>query len=150
MQEKFYKPYFLETHSDFKKIFYDTDFEKIRKLSKELQDVIKNMDLRQSRSQTLQIAKSVFDYESQQDFYIQYPHMYYDFRFGDTRICIGRKQYKKKDEYFVNCCGYNPPNEFLKDVGHFGFGSSDTLDGVKTLFCDIIRSFILGQLSALF
>lgn len=150
MKDKKYKPFFLDTHSKFKNIFYDTDFSEIRKHVKELERILKTMDMRQTRSKTLQIAKSVFDYESQQDFYQEYPHIYYDFRFADTRICIACKVYHGKKEYFVNCCGFNPSSRFAPYVGHFGFGSAESIDGVKTLYCEIIREFILGNLGSLF
>lgn len=150
MNEKFYKPYFLETHSDFKNIFYDTDFKEIRSSVKHLSDVLKNIELRMSRSESLQISKSVFDYEEQKEFYIHYPHMYYDFRYGDVRICIGRKKYKKNNEYFVNCCGFTPDSRYNGFIGHFGYGSSDTLNGVLTLFSDIVNDFLLTHLSSLF
>lgn len=150
MTEKYYKPYFLETHSDFKNIFYDTDMSEIRSSVKRLNDVLKNIELRMSRSETLQIAKSVFDYEEQKEMYIHYPHMYYDFRFGDTRICIGRKKYKSNNEYFVNCCNFTPNGRFNGSIGHFGYGHSEDIKGVLTLFCDIVNDFLLTRLSALF
>lgn len=150
VNDKIYKPYFLQHHADFKNIFYDSDMAEIRSLVKKLNDVIKTMCLRIDRHDTLQIARSVFDYESQKDMYFHYPHMYYDFRCGDTRICIGRKTYKNKDEYFVNCCGFNPNYRFNKYVSHFGYGSSETLDGVLTLFCEIVNDFVSTHCSALF
>lgn len=147
----FYKPYFLQTHSDFKNIFYDTDMKEIRKLVKQLSDVLKDIELRVTRHETIQIAKSVFDYESQKDLYFQYPHMFYDFRCDDVRICIAKKVYRRHDEYFVNCVGFNPTHErFADTVGHFGYGHSDTLNGVLTLFCDIVNDFLSSRLSALF
>lgn len=146
----YYKPYFLDTHSKFKNIFYDTDFSEIRKHINAISALLKTMDLRQTRSKTLQIAKSVFDYESQQDFYQQYPHLYYDFRFGDVRICIGCRKYKRDLEYFVNCCGWNPPEQFSPYVGHFGYGSGKTAEDVFPLFSDIVGDFISTRKSALF
>lgn len=148
--KKFFKPYFLETHSDFKNIFYDSDFAEIRGLVKKLSDLLKIMEMRIDRRETLQIAKSIFDYESQKEMYFHYPQMYYDFRFGDVRICIGRKKYKNTDEYFVNCCGFTPNERFNSTIGHYGYGCSETLDGVLTLFSDIVNDFLLTSLSALF
>lgn len=148
--KKYYKPYFLDTHSDFKNIFYDTDFARIRKSVKELSDILKQMELRIDRHDTLQIAKSIFDYESQKDMYYHYPHMYYDFRFGDVRICIGRKKYHNKDEYFVNCCGFTPASRFNGNIGHFGYGCADDLESILTLYSDIVNDFLLTHLSALF
>lgn len=147
--ESKYKPFHLK-HSQFKNIFYDSDFEEIRRSIKSINDVLKTMELRQVRRDTLQVARSIFDYESQKDYYLSYPHLYYDFRFGDSRICVGCKNYHGQKEYFVNCAGYNPSARFNSYIGHFGYGHSDTLEGVLTLFSDIVRDFILTKLEALF
>lgn len=148
--KKYYKPYFLENHADFKNIFYDTDLAKLRKGIKELNEIVKTMELRINRHDTLQIAKSIFDYESQKNMYYHYPHMYYDFRCGDVRICIARKKYKKDDEYFVNVCGFNPNGKFNEWIGHYGYGQFESLEDTLGLFYEIIRDFISTHLGSLF
>lgn len=141
---------FLQKHSDFHNIFYDKDFELIRKKVKELSDVLKNMTLRFDRHETLNIATSVYDYVTQKEMYIHYPHMYYDFRFGDTRICIGKVHKHGALHYFVNVCGFKPSPILNKYISEYGYGDGDSVESVFSVFCEIIRDFILTKLEALF
>lgn len=145
-----YKPFFLR-HKDFKNCFYDTDFVEIRKTVKRLDDILKAMTLRYERHDTLTIAKSVFDYVTQKEMYIHYPHMYYDFRFGDTRICVGKKHFKGKNLYFVNVCGFRPQShQVLSHVHELGFFASESIESVLEGFSEIVREFILTKLGSLF
>ena len=145
-----YKPFFLE-HKDFKNIYYDSDFEEVRKTVKHLDDVLKAMNLRFERSKTLTIAKSVFDYVTQKEMYFHYPHMYYDFRFSDTRICIGKKHYKGENLYFVNVCGFSPASSSVLSHSHpLGFYAYSDIERVQEGFCEIVREFILTRLGSLF
>lgn len=145
-----YKPFFLR-HEDFKNIYYDTDFDDIRKTVNHLNDVIKAMNLRFERSKTLTISKSVFDYVSQREMYVHYPHMYYDLRFGDVRICVGKKRFKGKNLYFVNCCGWQPTKtEFMQNSSEIGFFPNEDINKVLEGFSEIVRDFILTKLGSLF
>lgn len=149
MDEKL-KPFFLR-HEDFKNIYYDSDFDDIRKTVSHLNDVIKAMNLRFERSKSLTISKSVFDYVTQREMYIHYPHMYYDLRFGDVRICVGKKRFKGKNLYFVNCCGWQPTKkEFMQNSSEIGFFPNEDINKVLEGFSEIIRDFILSKLGALF
>lgn len=145
-----YKPFFLR-HKDLKNCFYDSDFEEIRKTIKHLDDILKAMTLRFERHDTLAIARSVFDYVTQKEMYLHYPHMYYDFRFGDTRICIGKKHFKGKNLYFVNVCGFHPQShQVLSHVHELGFFASENITDVLEGFSEVVREFILTQLGSLF
>lgn len=148
--DKRYQPTFLESHSDYKNIYYDDDLAEIRKVSKNLSDILKRIEMRFARHETITIARSVFDYISQRELYFEYPHMYYDFRFGDTRICIGKKKKHGFPHYFVNVVGFNPDSRFSKYISEFGYGDSDTVEGVFSVFCELVRDFILTHLEALF
>lgn len=150
MEEDNYKPFFLR-HEDFKNVYYDSDFEDIRKTVQHLGDVLKAMNLRFERSKTLCIAKSVFDYATQRELYIHYPHMYYDLRFGDVRICVGKKRFHGKNLYFVNCCGWRPNSKhFMDNSNELGYFPNESIEPVLSGFSEIVRDFILTKLSALF
>lgn len=145
-----YKPFFLR-HKDLKNCFYDSDFEEIRKTVNHLDDILKAMTLRFERHDTLSIAKSVFDYVTQKEMYIHYPHLYYDFRFGDTRICVGKKHFKGKNLYFVNVCGFHPQSgRVLSHVHELGFFASEDINEVLEGFSEVVREFILTKLGSLF
>lgn len=141
---------FLEKHSDFHNIFYDKDLELIRKDVKHLADTLKNMQLRFERHETLQIAKSQFDYVTQKEMYTIYPQMYYDFRFGDTRICIGCNRKNNAKHYFVSCVGYKASYKFNKDISEFGYGNFEKIEEAQTLMQAIIYDFLQPKLESLF
>jgi hypothetical protein len=101
------------------------------------------MSLRFDRHDTLKIANSAFDYLSQKDMYYQYPQMYYDFRCGDTRICIGRKKIRSENHYFVSCDGFKPSSVCKVPVTEFGFGDYDSIENALTGFYEIVYDFIL-------
>lgn len=150
LEEDKYKPFFLR-HEDFKNCYYDTDLTDIRKTVNHLNDVLKAMTLRYERSKTLTIAKSVFDYVTQRELYIHYPHMYYDMRFGDVRICVGKKRFHGKNLYFVNCCGWLPTSKKFMDYSNeLGYFPDEDVNKVLEGFAEIVREFILTKLSSLF
>lgn len=141
---------FLEKHSDFHNLYYDKDLEAIRKDVKHLSDILKNMILRYDRHETLQIAKSTFDYITQREMYAVYPNMYYDFRFGDTRICIGQKRKNNKKKYFVSCVGYKPSWKFNKLITELGYGEFEDIEEAKKLMFGIVDDFLQPKLESLF
>lgn len=142
---------FLKCHSDFHNIYYDEDLVVIRRKVNELHDILKEMYMRFERHESLQIAKSVFDYLSQKDQYAAYPHMYYDFRVGDTRISVACKKSHGKRHYFVNVVGFRPDEfRFNPHISEFGYGDFESVEASLPLFFEIVRDFILPRLSALF
>lgn len=141
---------FLETHSDFQNIFYDKDFEEIRRTVKKLADTMKAIQLRIDRHETLQISRSVFDYVTQKEMYLHNPYMFYDFRCADTRICIGRIYKHGKDNYFVSVCGYTPTTLCKTKPSEFGWGRADTLEAILNDFYEVIYDFILTYSHRLF
>lgn len=150
LQSDKYKPFFLR-HDDFKNCYYDEDLTELRKTVKHLDDILKAMNLRFERSKTLTIAKSVFDYVTQKELYIHYPHMYYDFRFCDTRICVGKKRFRGQNLYFVNVCGFSPKSStVLSHVHELGFYAYPDIERVLDGFSEIVREFILTKLGSLF
>lgn len=149
-EEDKYKPFFLR-HEDFKNIYYDSDLSDLRKTVRHLDDVLKVMNLRFERSKTLTIAKSVFDYVTQKEMYFHYPHMYYDLRFGDVRICVGKKRFRGKNLYFVSCCGWRPVSKhFMDNSNELGYFPDEDVNKVLEGFAEIVRDFILTKLSSLF
>lgn len=145
-----FKPYFLK-HEDFKNCYYDTDFSELRKTVNHLNEILKAMNLRFERSKTICIAKSVFDYVTQKELYFHYPHMYYDLRFGDVRICVAKKRFKGKNLYFVNCCGWRPVSKhFMNNSNELGYFPNEDVNKVLEGFSEIVRDFILTKLSSLF
>ena len=143
-----YAPF--ECHSSWHNVYYDSDLERIRRLSNDLQNVLNEMTLRFDRHDTLQIAKSVFDYVTQREMYNFYPHMYYDFRFGDSRICIGLSRANNEAHYFVKNVGCVLDSRFNEYISSFGYGDFDDIESAKTLFSEIVRDFILAHLGELF
>lgn len=141
---------FLKRHSDFYNIFYDSDFVEVRRLVKELSDVLKVMTLRFDRHDTLQIARSVFDYVSQKEMYHVYPHMYYDCRFGDWRICIGCNREHNKHVYFVSVSGTTVDPRFNSWISDYGYGSFETIEEAITLFSEIVHDKLSTSLGSLF
>lgn len=141
---------FLASHSDFHNVFYDTDFVKIRKLVKELGDVLKIMTLRFDRHESLKIANSAFDYLTQKAMYYTYPQMYYDFRCADTRICIGRKSVHKEDHYFISCDGFTPSSMCKVKPSEFGYGDYKAITEALNGFYEIVYDFILAFSHILF
>lgn len=145
-----YKPFFLR-HEDFKNIYYDSDLSDLRKTVQHLNDVLKAMNLRFERSKTLTIAKSVFDYVTQKEMYFYYPHMYYDMRFGDVRICVGKKRFHGKNLYFVSCCGWRPVGKhFMDHSNELGYFPDEDVNKVLEGFAEVVKDFILTKLSSLF
>lgn len=141
---------FLEKHADFQNVFYDTDLEEIRRLSKKLEEVLKSMKLRFDRHETIQIAKSVFDYAAQKELYQQSPQLFYDFRCGDARIAITRKYKNGKQNYFITVLGYRPSNMCKVKTNEFGWGLAETIDGVLEDFYELIYDFTLNHSNILF
>lgn len=141
---------FLTRHGDFKNIFYDTDIKHIRVLVKELSDTLKAMELRMERHDTLQVAKSVFDYVSQKEMYFVYPYLYYDFRFGDWRVCIACYREHKAHRYYICVSGTTPPSRFNAYITDLGYGDFETLEEAITLFSEIIHDLLLPTLQTLF
>lgn len=149
MTEKKYLP-FIQAHSDFKNIFYDEDFATVRRISKELEKVLKEMEKRFERHETLNIARSVFDYATQKEMYTIYPYMYYDFRVADTRICIGCNRKKKDKIYFVSVVGFKPDPRFNKYISEYGWGAEESIEKALRLFYEIIYDFSSTMLEKLF
>lgn len=141
---------FLHRHGDFKNVYYDDDLKNIRSLVKELSDVLKAMTLRYERHDTLQVAKSVFDYVSQKEMYFVYPHLYYDCRFGDWRVCIACYREHKKHRYYVCVSGIIPPARFNPYITSLGYGDFESLEEAVTLFSEIIHDLLLPNLEVLF
>lgn len=141
---------FIQRHADFRNIFYDSDFERVRKCAKELLTTLDEISHRLDRHDTLQVARSVFDYVSQKEMYHVYPHLYYDLRFGDWRICIGNNREHRNNVYFVSVSGRQIDSRFNKYISDYGYGSYETLEEAITLFSDICHVELSSYLSALF
>lgn len=141
---------FLQTHADFKNVFYDKDFQEVRKAAKKLSDILEAIQIRIDRHETLKIAKSVFDYVTQKEMYLGNPHLFYDFRCADTRICIGRTYKHGKNNYFVSVCGYKPSTVCKTKTSEFGYGQADTLEAILNDFYEVVYDFILTYSKKLF
>lgn len=144
--EHWQKPSFLE-HKDFKNIFYDYELDTIRRDIKHAMDALKHIETRCARHETVQLAKSTFDYLEQRDAYLRAPHLYYDFRCADIRVCIARV----RNGYYVNVCGFNVSSILRKKYeNQFGYGLTETIEEIIPVFADIVREVILEHLHALF
>lgn len=145
IDNKMYSPFMQEFESKRRNVYFDEDMEQLKKLFRMMRKVFETMESRWNRHSTLQIAKSVFDYCTQREDYYRFPQHYFDFRSGDTRICIGRE----KHEYFVH--SNYIPSEYVK--AHFtnakGYGSFESPDKAVELFYNIVYDFILARNNSL-
>lgn len=148
-KEQDLKP-FEFSFGDFKNIYYDKDLETIRRLSKDLENVLKSMLIRFQHHDQMQIAKSVFDYVTQKETYSVFPNLYYDYRLGDCRICIGCSRRNNTRKYYVSVVGTTVNPRFNSYITDLGYGAFDALEEAITLFNDIIHDFTSTRLSSLF
>lgn len=137
---------FIHRHSDFDNIFYDSDLKLIRKYVKRLSDLLNSMLLRMERRDTLQVAKSVFDYVSQKEMYFTYPHLYYDCRFGDWRICIGCNRAHRGHHYYVSVSGVSVNARFNEYISEYGYGDFDSFEKCVDLFAEIVDDILSSKL----
>lgn len=127
-------------------IYYDADMALLRKQFKDLRNTFDAIEKRYIRHETVQLAKSIFDYCSQKDEYFQFPQHYYDYRSGDVRICIARYRH----EYYIKVFGWKPSISLYKYVHPHGFGSFPTPQEALGAFNDFVHDFTSEHLSALF
>lgn len=140
-------------HSDFKYLYFDSDLREIFKISKELSDVVKLIQNRFVHKETTHIAKSVFNYVEKKDLLYYQPQLFYDFRFGDIRICIA-PSYDSKNRihnYYIQFHNYKPDfnNKYFASLlkrYHYGFDGRfymfDTLDDAIKQFNEFVLDCI--------
>ena len=141
-------------HSDFKYLYFDSDLREVFKISKELADVVKVIQNRFVHKETTHIAKSVFNYVEKKDLLYYQPQLFYDFRFGDIRICIA-PDYDAKDRlhhYYIQFHNYKPDfvhNKYFSSLlkkYHYGFDGRfymfDTLDDAIKQFNEFVLDCI--------
>lgn len=138
--------YFNLKHSDFRYLFYDADMKRLHSLFKELNDLFKNMYNRFEHKESTHIAKSVFDYVEKRDLLYIHPQCFYDFRFGDSRICIASDYSKDLDvrAYYIQFHNYQPDflnNRYLASLLKHYHYSSDGRFGNFTDLDSAIKEF---------
>lgn len=141
---------FLSKHSDWKNVYYDDDLRALRSQFKKLQSILDAISKRFERHETIQIAKSVFDYVTSKEMALEYPHTRYCMACGDVKIFIKKIKVKNSRRYCVCCLGYLPNyrhNQYRNDFGYYDFESLE--EAIKP-FLDICHEFTSEHLESLF
>lgn len=137
---------FAIKHSDFKYLFYDSDMKRIHLIAKELFDLVKNMQNRYVHKESTQIAKSVFNYVERKDMLYTNPQCFYDFRFGDSRICIAPEYCRELSvhHYYLQFHNYKPDflhNRYLASLlKHYDYCADGRFGNFVNL-SDAIKEF---------
>lgn len=99
-------------------VFYDSELRSFRRSFDECYKILKDIQKRAERRQTVQISRSLFDYSERKTDFKCNPMKYFDFRMDDVRICL----YFYKGFYSVLCLGFTYDKFFLRDDGFVGAG----------------------------
>lgn len=142
-----YSPIVKDFDSKKNNIYFDSDMENLRHEFKRFRDIFDVIEKRWLRHDTIQIAKSVFDYCSQKEDYYKYPHHYYDFRSGDVRICVARC----KNEYYVSCQGWLPNTPYLTSKRTSrGYGAFTSVPDTLPFWFEMVHDYCITQNKELF
>ena len=108
-----------DINHDSKCVFYDFELKKLTSLFREVNKVLRSIEKRAERRQTVQISSSLFDYVERCRNLDSVPQDFYDFRCGDDRVCI----YKFEKQFCVLTVGFEYFNKYFlrKDFNSCGF-----------------------------
>lgn len=139
---------------DCKYVYFDSDLRKIQKSVKELSDTLKTITRRFEHKTTITACSSIFNYLERKNALLFQPSLFYDFRYNDVRISIFYEHIKATGEkfYTVCCRNYHPTYKSLNgcvSAGDF-YGKFDGIDSAISLYCRILREFVLDMLGELF
>ncbi len=84
-------------------VYYDSELKDLKASFKEAYSILKRIDKRAERRQTVQVSKSLFDYVEKQGMLRAVPSEFFDFKYNDTRICI----YRFKKSYAILVIGFD-------------------------------------------
>lgn len=141
---------FLSRHSDWKNVYYDDDLRALNTQFKKCLDILKAITHRYERHETIQIAKSVFDYVTQKEMSLEYPHTRYCFACGDVKIFVKKLHLHNSRFYTVVSLGWLPHSRFNEYRNDHGYYLSETLESILTHYVDIVNDFTRTNLGALF
>lgn len=126
-------------------VYYDSELKQLRRSFDEIYKVFKRIEKRASRAQTIQISKSVFDWYSRKADLKVCPQKYYDFRFGEYRICL----YVYHSKFSILCLGFQPPfprrDEYFPSSGTL-YGEFDNYRQALPLLSEILYYFCTNVL----
>lgn len=97
-------------------VFYDSELRQLRRSFDDAAKVLKDIQKRAERRQTVQISKSLFDYCERRHDFKACPQKYFDFRMDNYRVCV----YVHRGKFGVLCVGFDynsPANEVTSFVG---------------------------------
>lgn len=125
-------------------VFYDSELKSFKQKFKEINQILKDIDKRAQRRQTIQISKSLFDYIETVKTKEHCPQILYDFRDDFVRIC----PYRVKGRFSVLVVGFDYPfvplfNCEFSGVGLF-YGDFDKLDDCLVLYRKIVYYYLLN------
>lgn len=132
-------------------LFFDSELRVAHKLVKELSDIFKRVYKRFERRETLQITASVARYMELDNEIQHYPHLLYDFKCRDVRICIC----KIRGIYHILCLNFRPSFSATRLKPDFDddriFGCwNEFNDDLLTKWLDCVFDFSSKNLGVLF
>ena len=123
-------------------VYYDYELVQLRKNFLELYKLFKKIEKRAERRQTVQISKSLFDYYDRKTDLKVVPQKYYDFRYGEYRICL----FRYLNKISVLTVGFRYPDKPFREVPYTGsgflYGEFNTYDQALDLFREIVYYFV--------
>ena len=123
-------------------IFYDTEIKELRKKFKESYEILKAIEKRCDRRQTVQISKSLFDYVERSKTFRAVPQSFFCFISRDVKICI----YRYRQYYSVLVVGfdYNDLDKCFNDYIGVGklYGNFKSVDECVPLYYKIVAYYL--------
>lgn len=138
-------PDFLEKHSDFECIFFDSELKKLSRSFDDIYEILKGIRKRVSRKETVKIAKSTFDYARRVDELNVSPQSLYCFKCNFECITVEYDSSSKK--YGVHS-SYTPFTSFDDLCKKYSLASSsfiecDSLEDAIICFYDVVKSYCM-------
>lgn len=127
-------------------VFYDSELSALKKSFRDAYKILKDIDKRADRRQTVQISKSLFDYSEKRKDLAKMPNYFYSFNFLDYKIAIFRyqKKYHVLTNGFTWSSDYVSRCEWLFD-GHLYLDFDTVQDCIKP-FLDCVAYFVRSYL----
>lgn len=124
-------------------VYYDKELRILSRNFKECYNILKDIEKRADRKETVQISKSLFDYVELSKAVEKFPQIKYDFKFDDVRVYIS----KINNCFVVNVVGFQYfPQNVLFDVTmpeswHYEIWCRESYDS-KSLLKDAVDVYL--------
>lgn len=100
-------------------VYYDYELKALHKAFDSLYKIFKRIEKRADRRQTVQISKSLFDYYDRKSDLKVVPQKYFDFRYGEYRICL----FRYRNKVSVLTVGFSWPECPSRVIDYSGVGN---------------------------